>query len=277
VSEVPGVVSRINGERLVLLGWPRAILMQVAHPLIAAGVFEHSTFRNSTLAPVKRLHGTVKAMLGLTFGDSAQQANVIAGIRSIHTRVNGTLRETVGRYPTGLRYSAEDPALLLWVHATLIDTSIVLYESLLGELTAAERDEYCADSANVAIALGADPASVPRTWSAMTAYVQATVGSDTLAVGADARAIAKALLYNPAVNLSGPIASMTRLLTRGLMPPDLRSQYDITWNARQDARLARLLTTLRRVRRWAPQSVARWGAATRLRPSTFSEQREIHR
>jgi uncharacterized protein (DUF2236 family) len=277
VSEVPGVVNRINGERVVLLGWPRAILMQVAHPLIAAGVFEHSTFRDSAVAPLKRLHGTVTAMLGLTFGDSVQQANVIAGIRSIHTRVNGTLRETVGRYPAGLPYSAEDPALLLWVHATLIDTSIILYESVLGELTTAERDEYCADSAKVAIALGANPASVPRTWGAMTAYVQGMLGSNALAVGSDARTIAKALLHNPAVNLSGPIASMARLLTRGLMPPELRAQYAITWDTRQDARLARVLMTLRRMRRWAPQALARWGVAAQSNASPFSKQREIHR
>src|SRR6476660_3587489 len=84
VPEVPGITNRINGERVVLLGWPRAILMQVAHPLIAAGVLDHSTFRESAVAPIRRLHATVQAMLGLTVGDPAERAEVIAAICSIH-------------------------------------------------------------------------------------------------------------------------------------------------------------------------------------------------
>src|SRR4051812_36266816 len=172
VPEVPGITDRINGERVVLLGWPCAILMQVAHPLIAAGVVDHSTFRESTVAPIRRLHSTVKAMLGLTFGDPAERAAVIAAIRSIHTRVNGTLRTDVGRYAAGTRYSAEDPALLLWVHATLVDTTVRLFELTAGKLAEQERDEYCRDSAGVAVDLGADTKAVPRDWSAMQAYVR---------------------------------------------------------------------------------------------------------
>src|SRR3954469_6146298 len=113
VPEVPGITDRVNGERVVLLGWPCAILMQVSHPLIAAGVLDHSTFRDSAVEPIRRLHGTVQAMLGLSFGNAAERAEVIETIRSIHTRVNGALRTGVGRYAAGTRYSAEDPALLL--------------------------------------------------------------------------------------------------------------------------------------------------------------------
>src|SRR4051812_8692295 len=147
VPEVPGITDRVNGERVVLLGWPCAILMQVAHPLIAAGVLDHSTFRDNAVAPIRRLHSTVRAMLGLSFGTPAERAEVITTIRSIHTRVNGTLQTDVGRYAAGTRYSAEDPALLLWVHATLVDTSIRLFDMLAGKLTDQDRDEYCRESA----------------------------------------------------------------------------------------------------------------------------------
>ena len=111
---------RVNGERLVILGWTRAILLQVGHPLIAAGVFEHSGFRTSPLAAMQRLHHTTQAMLAITFGDEHQHRAAIEGIRRIHTRVNGRLREAVGPFPAGSAFSAEDPALLLWVHASLI-------------------------------------------------------------------------------------------------------------------------------------------------------------
>ena len=65
---------RINAERFVLLGWGRAILLQFAHPLVAAGVAEHSSFRESGAAAVRRLHLTVKAMLALAFGDAPRRA-----------------------------------------------------------------------------------------------------------------------------------------------------------------------------------------------------------
>ena len=260
MPDVPGITDRINGERVVLLGWPRAILMQVAHPLIAAGVLDHSTFRDNAVAPIRRLHSTVQAMLGLSFGDAAERAEVIATIRSIHTRVNGTLRTDVGRYTAGTRYSAEDPALLLWVHATLVDTSVRLFEMLAGALTDQERDEYCRESAGVAVALGADTEAVPRDWATMSAYVQQVVSSDVLAVGPDARAVADALLNSRVVRMSGPLASVTRQLTAGLLPAELRRQYDLPWDAHEDARFNRLLGRVGKLRTWTPRSIARWRA-----------------
>ena len=256
--EVPGIADRINGERVVLLGWPCAILMQVAHPLIAAGVADHSTFRDSATAPVRRLHDTVKAMLGLTFGSPAERAGVIAAIRTIHTRVNGTLRTAVGRYAAGTHYSAEDPALLLWVHATLVDTTVRLFELTAGGLTDGERDDYCRESAGVAVALGADAEAVPRDWTTMKAYVQQVVGSDALAVGPDTRALAEALLNSRVVRLSGPLASVTRQLTAGLLPAELRRQYGLPWDARQEDRFNRLVGRLGTLRKWTPTPLARW-------------------
>lgn len=261
------VAHRINGERLVLLGWTRAILMQVAHPLIAAGVSDHSSFRDSALAPVRRLHATVRAMLGLAFGSDQEQARVIDGIRSIHTRVHGTLGEAVGRYPAGTRYSAEDPALLLWVHATLIETNITVYEAVVGALTTADRDEYCRQSAAVAVALGADAASVPRDWAMMTRYVQAMLRSSDLTVGPDARALAQALLHTPAVRIAGPVGWASRQLTVGWLPADLRAQYGLAWDARRERRFLRTVGAIRRVRPLIPAVAARWRAATRLSSS----------
>jgi uncharacterized protein (DUF2236 family) len=257
------VVDRINGERLVVLGWPRAILMQIAHPLIAAGVADHSTFRDDAVAPIRRLHGTVKAMLGLTFGTAAEQARVIAGIKEIHARVHGTLREDVGAYPAGTPYSAEDPDLVLWVHGTLIDTSVLLYEAVVGALSAAERDEYCRQSAAVAVALGADLAAVPREWDALTAYVRRTISSPVIAVGPDAHKLRRAILESPVARVGGPMSRAARRLTIGLLPQQVREQYHLPFDARDRARFDRLIRRLRRMRAWSPQWVARWGPARR--------------
>ena len=97
------VSQRVNAERVMLLAWPRAILLQVAHPLVAAGVADHSSFADGGFAAVHRLWQTVQAMLALTFGDRVEQQEAIDGILAIHRRVNGTLSETVGPFPSGTR------------------------------------------------------------------------------------------------------------------------------------------------------------------------------
>src|SRR5437764_14232011 len=84
---------RINGEMLGLLGWGRAILLQVAHPLVAAGVAEHSHFSSARLDRVRRLRRTLDAMLTLTFGTRDEAVAVARHIDGIHGRVRGALRE----------------------------------------------------------------------------------------------------------------------------------------------------------------------------------------
>src|SRR5688572_30550734 len=149
---------------MMLFGWGRAILLQLAHPLIAAGVYEHSSFRATPLAAVARLRETVHAMLSLTFGNDAQRDATLEGIRRIHRRVNGHLPETVGIYPRGTPYSAEQPALLLWVHTTLLESILLVHDLVKPPLTLSERDAYCADAAPIATALGVPDPDVPRRW-----------------------------------------------------------------------------------------------------------------
>src|ERR1044071_3474108 len=92
------ISRRVNGERLLLLAWIRAILLQLAHPLIAAGVAEHSTFRGSTRAAFSRLRETVGAMVAISFGTCEEHRRAIEAIRSIHRRVHGTLRQARGTF-----------------------------------------------------------------------------------------------------------------------------------------------------------------------------------
>ena len=170
------VSQRVNAERVMLLAWPRAILLQVAHPLVAAGVAEHSSFADGGFAAVHRLWQTVQAMLALTFGDEVEQHGAIEGILAIHRRVHGTLRETVGRFPAGTRYSAEDPDLVLWVHVTLLESMVLAHDALLAPLSGDERDAYCAESAWVPVALGARAEDVPATWAARAGLPAARPG-----------------------------------------------------------------------------------------------------
>jgi uncharacterized protein (DUF2236 family) len=250
----------VNAERVSLLAWSRAILLQLAHPLVAAAVDDHSTFRGGRFTAALRLHHTVRAMLSLTFGTDAARNGTIATINAIHQRVNGTLREAVGPFPAGTRYSAEDPALLLWVHATLLESIPLVYERVVAPLSPQERDEYCEEAMWVARALGA-PDGAPRTWHELQEYFARMYASGSLVVGPQARQLARAVLAPPLATLVWPAAYVNQLVTVGLLPPPMRHQYGFTWSERHERRMNRAFRLLRGARRCTPNALALWPEA----------------
>jgi uncharacterized protein (DUF2236 family) len=262
VHQGPASLSRrINAERIVLFGWGRAILLQLAHPLIAAGVHDHSGFRATPWAAVTRLYHTVHAMLALTFGTPAQYAHALDGIRAIHRRVNGVLPERAGPFAAGTPYSAENPDLVLWVHVTLLESLPLAYELLVGPLTAAERDTYCDEAAAVAIALCARDSEVPRTWEETLGYIDRVRASGVLAVSNQARVLARTVLSPTAGWAVAPATLVNRLLTIGLLPADLREQYGLRWTTRHQRAFDAIVPTLRASRRALPDVVALWPEA----------------
>jgi uncharacterized protein (DUF2236 family) len=264
-----GITWAIAGERLALLAWPRAVLLQLAHPLVAAGVAQHSGFRSSPLAPFVRLHATVATMRQLTFGSDEEAAAAVQRILGIHDRVNGTLHAATGAHAGGTPYSAHDPALLLWVHATLLDSHVRILEPILRPFTPEERDCYCREAAPFAVMLGAAPDDVPRTWQQLQDFISAEIESGRLTVGADARALAPAIMRPPFGRLVWPLQYAGELVTVGSLPPAIRNGYGFTWSAAQERRRQRVLATLGALRAVTPDPLARWPEARRpalLRP-----------
>lgn len=255
------VSCRINAERLLLIAWVRAILLQFAHPLIATGVAQHSTFRRGPLAAWARLRHTLGAMLALTFGTDAERDAAVEGIRAIHRRVRGTLAQGSGPFAAGTRYSAEDSALLMWVHATLIESMVVVYEDLIGPLSGTERDHYCDDAAALAIALGALPGDVPRSWRELRAYIDEQYASGRIVVGDDALTLSNALLCPMTGPFGTILTSALSHLAAGLLPERVRVQYAFVWNRRRERRFARTMSALRWMRRVLPRSMVLWKAA----------------
>ena len=247
--------------------------MQFAHPLIAAGIHEHSHFRARPAATVLRLRNTVRAMLALTFGSSADRQRTLDKIMAIHRRVNGSLPATVGPFPEGTPYSAEDGELVLWVHATLVESVPMYYELLVAPLTPEQRDAYCDEAAGVAIALGADPAKVPRRWAALESYLEQMERSGAITIGDQARELAQAVLSPPFGPLAAPGLLMTRLLTLGTLPIRIRGEYAFEWTEHDDRRFSRIVRVLRGLRRAMPDAAAKWRAARRtLRGSDAPRQ-----
>lgn len=231
----PGSISwTINREAIVVAGWGRAILMQLAHPAIAAGVHDHSAFRGSMISGVRRLRSTVGAMLSLTFGDTEQMITAAAGINAIHDRVRGRVGE--GNAQT---YSAHDPQLQRWVHATLLDSIPRTYERLVGPLTARERDRYVAEAAIMEPLLGMPDGWLPRDRAQLDGYMHGMLESGTLVITDKSRALAHAMLYPAGWRLAWPAFRAVQLLTIGSLPAAMRDAYGFEWRPRDERALIR--------------------------------------
>jgi uncharacterized protein (DUF2236 family) len=259
VTEAP-ITARVNAERLMLLSWGRAILLQLAHPLVAAGVADHSSFQAGTVTAMVRLHETLHAMLSLTFGSDADREATLARINGIHKRVNGTLREAAGVFGAGTPYSAEDPALLTWVYGTLLDSALLVYDRLIEPLSDVERDRYCVEAVPVIRGLGVRDGE-PRSSAELREYMARMYASGEIAVSGQARELGIALLQPSRAWALTPALRVNRLFTIGLLPPAIRSQYSFDWTDRDQRALDRWTRVLRRMRPWVPNRVALWRAA----------------
>lgn len=263
VQAGPESVSwKINREVTVVAGWARAILLQLAHPAVAAGVHHHSGFRGSILASFRRMRSTVRAMLALTFGNTDQMIAAAAGINAIHDRVRGTVRDGAAK-----TYSAHHSDLQRWVHATLLESIPLTYELLIGPLTPRERDRYCSEATIMEPLLGMPPGWLPRDSAQLDTYMHEMLTGGSLVVTDTSRALARAVLYPPYWYLAWPAFRPVQLLAIGTLPPSIRREYGFAWRARDERALARWTALLRWSLRLLPPVVREWPAARRQFPS----------
>ena len=234
----------VHRELALLLGAGRALLLQLAHPLVAAGVAGHSRFARD---PIGRLLATLGPMYTLVFGSPAATTAAAEGLRRVHRRVHGVLTEGVGLFPAGTVYDADDPELRLWVHATLIDSSLSVYTRFVRPLSARAAAEYYAGSCELARRLDVPPAITPPTLEAFDAYVAGMLASGRIAVGATARAQARLVFRPPAVPAFCVIAPAVEFVTAGLLPPAVREMYGYAWSPGRERALRGVAALVRRV------------------------------
>jgi uncharacterized protein (DUF2236 family) len=255
------VSQRVNAERLALLGWGRAVLLQLAHPLVAAGVAEHSRFRDGAAANVQRLRSTIRAMLDLSFGSPEDIRRAVGHINAIHDRVHGTLREAAGRFSAGTPYSASDPDLLVWVDATVRDSMLLAYEMFVGPLSAADRDRSWAEGEDITTALRVPSGARIQSSDQFRRYFAEMAESGALAVTTDARALAREIVWPRGARALWPASHLHRLTTVGLLPADLREAYGFEWGGADDRALQRWDRLIRTSRRLMPDAIALWPRA----------------
>ena len=227
----PGSVAWKGGrEAAIMLGGARAVLMQIAHPLIAMGVSAHSSYMKDPFG--RALH---TFMLGemLTFGSFATARKAARTINRLHYHVHGQLPAEAGAYASGTAYNARDPELLLWVHATLVDTILLTYKLLIGPLTPTEEDEYYQQSKEVAHLLGLLPPTMPKTVTDLEQYVNEMVFSNRLAATPQARQLAHQVLFPPAPRILRPFMHLNSQITCALLPQPVREIYGFEWDNRR--------------------------------------------
>ena len=263
MSAAASIGWKLQREIVLLLAWAPAILLQLAHPLVAQGIADHSGFRSQRHGRVRRLYGTIDAMLRISFGTEAQARAVVARINAIHDRVNGHLPGPAGAFPAGTPYTAHDPALLAWVHATLLDMNLRVYERYVGPLSLEEKDRYCAEASAIETPFGIPAGRLPRTVADLGRYMDTMLSSGAISVSDTARMLARDVIHPPAPRLAAPALALVRLQTIGLLPPGIREDYGLAWSVRRERLLGVSTRLVRTALRVTPPIVRHWPAARR--------------
>ncbi|HEU4959790.1 MAG TPA: oxygenase MpaB family protein [Sphingomonas sp.] len=211
------VAWRVHGDvTAMMVGGVAALLLQMLHPAVLAGVWDHSSFRGDMLG---RLRRTARFIAVTTYGSREQAEAAIAEVRAIHARVRGTLLD-------GTPYAADDPGLLAWVHVAEVTSFLAAWRRYAEPLmSGAAQDRYYVETARIAIALGADPVPTSRAEAArLIARVR-----PALAVTPRTRDVARFVLRRRSSSLAlAPVQVVTFQAAVDLLPDWARAMHGLS-------------------------------------------------
>jgi uncharacterized protein (DUF2236 family) len=222
------MVRQVHREYVVRLAGPRTLLLQATHPVAFAGFFAHTGALDE---PYERLARTARVIDEIVYGERAEADRLTRRVRAMHRRVRGELRERAGRYPAGTPYAADDPELLLWILAPIVDSSLLVYDKYVRRLSRDERDAYWQDYRVVGAQFGLRDRDMPATIEDFDAYMADMLGGDDLFITDQARELALQIVLRPPVPLHlRPMLELVNQITVGLLPPDIRRGYGLRWD-----------------------------------------------
>jgi len=221
------VIRRIGNSPVTpFLGGGPAVLLQVAHPLVAAGVVQHSDFERDLW---RRLVRTLRALYLIAFGTKAEAERAGEIVRAVHAHVAGTTNTRLGRFPAGTRYSASDPELMLWVHTTLVHASLEVYCRFVRPLPREDEERYYREMSVVAQLFGTSRSVIPRSLADFREYLTSELVGPTLSATEPARQVAAVIFEADLPTPMRVLVPAHRLATAGLLPPRLREEYGLRW------------------------------------------------
>ena len=231
---------RVHREAVLLLAGGRALLMQIAHPKIAAGVSDHSQFHED---PLGRLQRTTDALWSIIFDEKSSAQTALEGVKQVHRRVHGAIGPAEP-LPAGTPYNAFDEDLLLWVHATLIDSALQSYGLFVRPMSIDEKMRYYEESKTLARLFEIPEKMIPESLADFQSYMEQMVKGSAIAIGPAARIIARDIIY-PTPWILKPGAPVHRLATAGLLPEKLRRAYGLPWSETRAALFLLLARVIR--------------------------------
>jgi uncharacterized protein (DUF2236 family) len=208
---------RIHGDPASLIGGLRALLVQGLKPEAMAAVDQHSDYRED---PWARLRATSDYLVATTFGDTATAEAWGARVRSIHRRVRGI--DPVTKRP----YRADDPELLLWVHAVEVHSFLTAYRHYAGTVTDADADRYVREMIRAAELVGLHAEDVPASLGALRDYLRAV---DDLALTPAAKEGARYVLSPPMPLAARPLWVVAAIAAVAILPRRARRLYGLPW------------------------------------------------
>jgi uncharacterized protein (DUF2236 family) len=245
------ITWRLAREPFLLVGGGRALLMQVAHPLVAQGVVDHSDFEHD---PFGRLVRTVRWLVAVTFGTKAEARAASRQVRRVHSAVRGSLapQNAAVDTPGGTPYSAFDADLSRWVLATIVQSILVTYETLVQPLPAAQADRFVREWRAVAPLVHVRKSDAWPTAQSLHDYVaeQVTALQPVAASREAARVVLRPPLPTRALR---PATAGVAFLTGGLLPAKLRSAYGLRWTPIDAAAHRATCASLRATHRVLPR------------------------
>jgi uncharacterized protein (DUF2236 family) len=186
--------------------------MELAHPAVAQGVADFDHFRED---PGRRARLTVRAFHDVIHGSEHEATLVGRRLVAVHKRVRG-----VG-------YAASDPELLMWVHATFVDSLLHIGQRLHGRLSVAERVDFYRDATTIGEVFGCSSRVQPATLADFTRYVDGMI--DSLIVSDTGRDLARAVFWPPVPSSRRPLIALYRLACFGTTPARIRDQFEYRW------------------------------------------------
>lgn len=222
------MIRRVHRESVVGLAGQRALLMQAAHPVAFVGFFAHT---GSLDEPYERLARTAQVMDTIGFGTRADADRATRRVRAMHRRVRGVTDEPVGRFPAGTPFAADDPDLLLWILACLVDSALVVYAKYVRTMRPEEREAYWQDYRVIGRLFGLRDADMPASVAEFDGYMRGMLGGGDLIVTPAARRLAIQIVLKPPVPFAArPLLEHANQITVGLLPRDIRRQYGLRWD-----------------------------------------------
>jgi uncharacterized protein (DUF2236 family) len=244
------LTGRVVRESALFLGAGRALLLQLAHPWIAHAIAEHSSVLVNRIG---RFHRTFGLTFAMTFGTRDQLMGAARRLHRRHAAIYGNLPQKIGRFPGGSAYRANEVAALQWVHASLLDTSVIVHDLVLPPLTVEERECLYDESRLSAALFGIPQSLMPEHWSDFVAYREAMISSDVLIISEAARAIATQIIAPQGAGMRS--LRWYRDLTAHLLPPSLCEAFGFEYGPNERRRAERIIARLQRVYPMLPQSL----------------------